>query len=152
VLTRSTHRVYALAIGALVLAYGLFAYLSWALPASAQTLPEDAPVGATLTLSDTGVRLIIGLVLPIVLGLIVKASNPEWVKVIGGIVVAAIAALITDNLQDNGTAVLSWDMFVGAVLIYVPQVVSYLGIWKPLDLNNRLAPDKGLIPIERQAA
>lgn len=149
-LTGITRRVLTIAAFIAATVFAVVAVL--ASPASAQTVDPEAPVGAVLTLSDTGVRLLIGLVLPVVLGLIVKVTNPEWVKVIGGIVVAAIAAVITENIQDNGTAVLSWDMFVGAVLIYVPQIVSYLGIWKPLDLNNRLAPDKGLIPIERQAA
>lgn len=102
------------------------------------------------TIDEVGVSIIVGLLLPLVLGVLVKPTNPPWVKVIGGIVVAAIAALVKENIQDDGTAIISWAMVIETALIYLPQIAAYLGIWKPLadgDLNGKMGP--GVIPIER---
>jgi hypothetical protein len=101
------------------------------------------------TIDEVGVSIVVGLVLPLALGILIKPTNPPWVKVIGGVVVAAIAALVKENIQDDGTAVISWPMVVETALIYVPQIAAYLGIWKPLandDLNGKMGP--GVIPIE----
>lgn len=104
-----------------------------------------------ITIPEVGVSIVIGLFLPLLLGILYKPTNPPWVKVVGGIVAAAVAALIQNNIQEDGTAVISWLMLVEAALIYVPQILSYLGVWKPLaddDLNGRMGP--GVVPIERR--
>jgi hypothetical protein len=118
-----------------------------------QEAPGDAPVGDTLTLSAASVNIIIGVLLPILLGVLLKESNPQWVKTIGGIVVAGIAAIVTEAIRDDGTAVLSWDMFLTFVTVYVPQIVSYLGFWQPLGRDTsagtfNLALGPGVVPFE----
>jgi hypothetical protein len=122
-----------------------------------QEAPPSAPVGQTLTVSAAGVNILIGVLLPLLLGVLVKPGNPEWVKVIGGIVVAGAATLITEAIRDDGTAVLSWDMFLTFVTVYVPQILAYLGVYKPLgndtpqgSFNGALGP--GVIPFERRSS
>jgi hypothetical protein len=131
-----------------------------AIPAGAAALQEpsgDGPVGSTLTLNATVVNILIGVVLPILLGIALKPSNPQWVKTIGGIVVAGVAAVITNAIRDDGTAVLSAAMFLQFVTVYVPQIVSYLGLWKPLgedtaagSFDGALGP--GVVPFEKRPA
>lgn len=103
-----------------------------------QNVTPDAPL--SLHVSEVGVSLLLGLVLPFVLALVLRPAAPEPVKVIGGIVVAGAAALIKEAVQADGSAVLSWEMLVQFALIYVPQIAAYVGIWKPLNINARTGP------------
>lgn len=94
-----------------------------------------------LTISAAGVSIIIGLVLPVLYGLILKPSAPSSVKAIGGIVVAAAASLVQNAVRaEDGVAVISMAMVVQTALIYIPQVAAYLGVWKQLDVNTRTGP------------
>jgi hypothetical protein len=104
----------------------------------AQNVTPDAPLG--LNVSEVGVSLILGLFLPLVLGFILRPTAPEPVKVVGGIVIAGVAALIKEAVQADGSAVLSWEMLVQFALIYGPQIAAYAGVWKPLDINTRTGP------------
>lgn len=147
----------AVLIGGLLLTALVALTLVFDPPAGASVLQEasgDAPVGQTLTVSAAGVNIIIGVLLPILLGALLKEGNPQWVKTIGGIVVAGVAAIITEAIRDDGTAVLSWDMFLTFATVYLPQIVSYLGFWQPLgtdtaagSFNRALGP--GFVPFER---
>lgn len=91
-----------------------------------------------LTISAAGVSILIGLVLPVAYGFFVKPTMPSAVKAIGGIVVAAVAALVTNAVRADGVAVISWDMVVATALVYVPQVAAYLGVWKQLEVNEKV--------------
>lgn len=123
----------------LVLAFllTLFALASVAAAASVQETVPDAP---GVTVPEVGVSLVVGLFLPILYGFFVRPSNPELVKVLGGILVAAAASLILNAVQQDGTAVLSWQQVVDVALVYIPQIAGYLGVWKPLDINERTGP------------
>lgn len=101
----------------------------------AQNVTPDEPLG--LTVSEVGVSILLGLVLPVLLGFVLKPGAPEAVKVVGGIVIAGAAALIKEAVQADGSAVLSWAMLVQFALIYGPQIAAYAGVWKPLDINTR---------------
>ena len=101
----------------------------------AQNVTPDAPLG--LHVSEVGVSILIGLVLPVLLGFVLRPTAPEPVKVIGGIVIAGIATLIKEAVQADGSAVLSWEMLVQFALIYGPQIAAYVGIWKNLEVNSR---------------
>jgi hypothetical protein len=107
-------------------------------PALAQDVPPSAPFAGTFTLSQFGVTLILSFFAPLVLGLIVRPGNPEWVKVLLGALVAGIVTLVRNAIQDDGTAVLSWAMFTEFGVAWLAQVAAYLGVWKPLDVNARV--------------
>jgi hypothetical protein len=94
-----------------------------------------------LTISAAGVSIIIGLVLPVLYGLVLKPTAPASVKAIGGIFVAAAASLVQNAVRaEDGVAVVSMAMVVQTALIYIPQVAAYLGVWKQLDVNTRTGP------------
>jgi hypothetical protein len=100
-------------------------------------------LGAVFSLSPVYVTVLIGVVLPILVGLITKTSAPAKVKVIANMLLSAAAALITGALNEEGYALISTEMLAQAVILFVVSTASYLGIYKPLEVPERLAPDKG---------
>ena len=93
------------------------------------------------------VRTIVVLVIPVLVGLVTKASASDRVKAVVTIVLAAVGTLIVNATGDDGSAVVSapvvWDWLVTTGL----AVASSLGVLKPLaggDLNGKLAPSVGL--------
>lgn len=116
------------------------ALVAFAGMASATTLQETVPDTPGLTIPEVGVSILVGLFLPIVYGFLVRPSNPELVKVVGGVIIAASASLVVNAIQNDGTAVLSWQQVVDVALVYIPQIAGYLGVWKPLEINERTGP------------
>ena len=129
-------------------------------PAGAAVLQEaadSAPVGNVLTVSAAGVNLLVGLVLPVLAGIALKETNPAWVKVIFGILLAGVAALVTEAIRDDGTAVISWDMFLTAAQLWAVQIAAYLGIYRPLGQDTargsfNASLGSGFVPFERGPA
>lgn len=109
-------------------------------PAGAFAVSGEVTDTPGLTISEVGVSVVTGMVLPVVYGFLVRPSNPPFVKVVGGIIVAASASLVLNAVQADGTAVVSWQQVVDVALVYVPQLAAYLGVWKPLDVNERTGP------------
>lgn len=108
---------------------------------------------APLTTEDVGSQFVItspvwtvltGLLLPIVVGLITKASASNRFQAIVGIVVAAVGALVLRATTVDGAGVLDKALVLDIALVYIPQIASYLGIWKQFDLNQKTAPNSGL--------
>jgi hypothetical protein len=116
----------------------------------AQDVPDESPIGALFTINQTTVMIILSVVIPLVLGVLLKPTNPEWVKVLAGGVVAGIATLITEAIRDDGTAVLSQEMLVQFAVQWIGVIATYLGVWKPLQINRKMGP--GIVPIEKKAA
>lgn len=128
-----------LGLGALLLAA--------AMPACERTASAQDSSGldaSTVTIDKPWVAIITGLLLPLVVGLVTKLNASNTVKVAVGIVVAGLAAVITEAIQDDGSAVLGWDTLETFVMVYGTQLLTYLGIWRPLSLNARTAPGTGL--------
>ena len=97
-----------------------------------------------MTLDATVVAIVLGLVLPFVVGLMTKLGASKAVKATVGIVVAGIAATIQNALKDDGTAFISSEMFLNFVLVYGTQLLSYHGLWSNFSVNEKTAPDKGI--------
>jgi hypothetical protein len=124
--------------------------------AGAQVVPDgnaspDTPVSAVFTVNNTLVTLITGLVVPLVVALLARASNPAWVKIGLNAAVSAVATSFLSAVQDDGTAVLSQEWFVQAGVIFAASIMAYLGVWNPLasrqgGINTAMGP--GVIPIE----
>ena len=114
-------------------------------PAAAQVAPDgnaspDAPVGSWLTVNNTLVLFITGALVPIVNGLLLRPSNPQWLKVLVSQVVVTAVHAFSQTIQDDGTALLSQEWLVGLGLTSLVMVASYLGIWKPVADPNATMP------------
>jgi carbon starvation protein CstA len=98
-----------------------------------------------MNLNPTTVAIVAGFLIPLAVGLLTKVSAPDRVKAVAGIVLAAVAALITQATTADGGAVISQEMVVTWALALGTSIASYLGVWKPVaNINDHLLPDKGI--------
>ncbi len=118
------------------LAVVAFSLLVLAGPAGAQavdgTTDPDAPVGAIITLDNTWVYLITALLLPFVIGLVTKDSMPGWVKVGLAGAIGTVATAFLELVQDDGSAIISQEFLLKAVVTVGSAMFAYGNVWKPI--------------------
>jgi hypothetical protein len=122
-------------------------------PVAAFAADEIAPVvvggdASTITVLPVYWSILTGLVTPFLLGALNKVAGNKTVKGIFAILTAAVAALIERALiLPDGAAVISSGMLVDTLLIYGPQLATYLGVWQHINqgqgINAKLG--KGII-------
>jgi hypothetical protein len=115
--------------------------------AAAETAEAPDTVGAAFTVSSTLVTILLGIVAPIVTGVLVRPTNPSWVKVLVAGMVGTVLESIHQLVRDDGSVILSGEWALGVALILAAQFGSYFGVWKPVsggELNAKLGP--GVIP------
>ncbi len=101
-------------------------------------------MGEEFVLSGNVVTLVLGVLIPVLTGLVTKAEGSTTVKQIVAIVLSGAAALLANAVGDDGQAVVSVQTLFDAVVIWVIQIATYLGIYKPHDANAKLAPASGM--------
>ena len=108
----------------------------------------DAPIGQVFTISNTLVVLLLSGVLPLIIGILVKPTNPDWLKGLVAMLVTSVAHAISEAIQEDGTAALTQEWFVKLAITFLTTIGAYYGAWKPVvgngDINSRLGP--GVIP------
>lgn len=100
-----------------------------------------------LVIPNAWVPVIVGLLLPVITALLVKAGASNTVRVAVGMVLAGVTAVLTQAIVDGGDAVITWETLRLFLLTYGVQVLTYLGFWQPVSkdtLNARVAPSFGL--------
>lgn len=126
--------------------------------AGAQVAPDgnaspDAPASAVFTVNNTLVTLILGALAPLLIGFLLKPTNPEWVKVlVGGLVATAVTA-VSQAVQTDGTAALSQEWLLQLGLQWAAQIGAYYGIWNPVLARKggtNVAMGPGFIPIDER--
>lgn len=114
---------------------------------------EDVPTpvtvddaGSLYLLSPTWVKVITGLLLPILVGLLTKAEMNKVVKGVIGLVLSAASALVIRWTTLDGSLVFDQAALEDIVMIYGVQIATYLGIYRQGDLNQQsfMLPDKGV--------
>lgn len=85
----------------------------------------------------------VSLLLPVGIGLIMKASLSERAKAVTMLVVTAVVALINQITESAG--ILTGEGLQAWGFALVITIASYYGIWKPLGLGN-VAPEVGIGP------
>lgn len=93
--------------------------------------------------------LIVGLVIPIVVGLITKATLSAGVKAIIMIVLDGANALLAVSQLPDGSASVGRIAFYTAVTGIITSAATYLGVYRPLKLTSstsdgRLGPNFGI--------
>jgi len=134
-------------IAALVAA--LFAVL--AIPAMAFAADPVAPVGVAGTSHQLSITppvwtIVTGLLMPLVIALVMKASASPLFKGVVGIVAAALAAIVERATLADGHHVISAGLALDVLMVYGPQLLSYLGLWSHANINAKIAPNVGLGP------
>lgn len=120
-------------------------------PAAYAAAPDDV---AALSVSEAGSEFVIapvywsmltGLAIPVVIALLTKETLPTKWKAVLGIVAAALSSVVIRATTVDGSGVLDQALFVDTLLVFGPQVLSYVGFWKPvLDVNAKVAPNFGV--------
>lgn len=130
-------------IAALVAAF--FAIL--AIPTMA--FAAEAPIGVAgtshqLSITPPAWTIVTGLLMPLVIALVMKASASPLFKGVVGIVAAALAAIVERATLADGHHVISAGLALDVLMVYGPQLLSYLGLWSHANINAKIAPTKGL--------
>jgi hypothetical protein len=108
-----------------------------AAPAAGQVAPDgdvspDTPVSALATVNNALVVLAISTLVPIVNGLLLRPSNPAWVKVLVANLFATAVHAFAQTVQDDGTAFLTQEWALGLITTLLAMTAAYVGFWKPL--------------------
>lgn len=116
----------------------------------AQNLSPDATVGG-FTIYEPVVILLTGALLPLATSFLMRPTMPSWVKVVLGGATAVLATLIAENVQEDGSAFVSYEFLLQAAGTWVVSVLAYLGAYKPATngrLNEVTGPGLPIGPVD----
>lgn len=103
---------------------------------------------AEIELSALTVTLLVSLVIPVVTGLLTKASLSSGIKGLITLVLNAVNALIVGATLADGTAAFSQETLVVFLFGLAISVATYVGVYKPLNVTSNegglLAPAHGI--------
>lgn len=102
-----------------------------------------------LTLSPITVSYVIGVVLPLVVGLLTTQRLAPKYKALILVLLSAVAAAINISINDSGEAVFSQATLDTFIQTLIAGVASYFGVWKPFKLTSstpdgKLGPNSGI--------
>lgn len=97
-----------------------------------------------ITIDAVFVTAIVGVLIPIFVGLVTKLKASSSIKAVISIVLSAVQSLIVSSMIDGGGAIISKNTFILWVLSLIVSVASYVGIYKPTGISEKLLPNAGL--------
>lgn len=95
------------------------------------------------------VNFIIGMLIPLVTGLLTHINLSSKIKFMITLVLNAAAALITTNMLSDGTAVLSYQALFTGMYSLIVSLIAYHRVYKKANLTSstpdgKLAPNHGI--------
>lgn len=119
-----------------------------AAPALASAEPNAVKPGTVggVTLNAFAVTMLVSLLLPVVTGIVTKYSAPAIVKSLVALAVSSINGVVMGGLAVDGTAHIAKAAIMLAVLSFAIQTATYLGVYKPNDVNAALGQSFGIGP------
>lgn len=124
-------------------AFAMLIMLGTASVAGAQEVEGSDPlvdVVETITLDATLVLILVNFLLPVVNGIVLKANPKPIVAQILSALTSAVSGFVVAATQTDGTAIFTKQGLLFAAIAYLTQVATYLGVWKPHDVNSRTGP------------
>ena len=97
-----------------------------------------------MNLSATLVALVGSLVIPAITALLTKATASVGIKQAVTALLSAVSGLLAVSTQLDGTAVISKPAVVLAIGTFLSAQAAYWGLWRPHELNAKVAPTAGL--------
>lgn len=85
------------------------------------------------------VSMLIGVVLPIVVGIITKLGAPRGLQSVLLLFLASVLGLIVNATITNGTAVFSVEAILTAGIGWVTAIASHYGLLKPTGITPKVA-------------
>lgn len=98
----------------------------------------------SLTLTPVAWTIITGLITPFLIALLTKYAASSTLKGVVGIVTAAVAGIVERATLADGSALFTTGLLVDMLLIYAPQLLTYLGLWSHININAKIAPSAGI--------
>lgn len=99
-----------------------------------------------MTLDAVLVTAIVGTVLPLAVALATKLNAAPGLKAVLLLALSIANGLITTATQLDGTAVISREALLLALMSFITGVATHFGLFKPVQAQAKLLPDKGLGP------
>lgn len=103
-----------------------------------------------VVIAPSVVGIIISAVIPILVGLITKATLSSGAKAVFMLILNAVNALVTTAVTTDGSAIITRQAFANFVIGVVISVAAYYGVYKPnnvtSDAGGKLAPTVGIGP------
>lgn len=97
-----------------------------------------------MTVNAMVVTIILGTILPILVGLITKLDAPSGMKGAILIVLNAVQAGIVSATTADGSASFTTESLVLFAFGIATSLSTYYGVYKPLDVPSKLAPEFGI--------
>jgi hypothetical protein len=88
-------------------------------------------LSSTLTVNAVVITTLIGTVLPILVDFATKLAAPDWVRADLLLLFSIVSATLTNALVVDGSAILSTQTILLALLTWISGVVSYKAALKP---------------------
>lgn len=126
-----------------VMAIGAVSALIFTDVAHAQGV-DGANTIAEIRLSSLTVTLIVAVFIPIVTAIVTKLDTSSQVKGVVTLVLNLVNAAVVGAVIFDGTAVFSEEVLIAALIGMAISVASYLGFYKPVDINAKMLPEQGL--------
>jgi hypothetical protein len=105
---------------------------------------------AAFVVSAPVVTIILGTLIPLVTGILTKATLSPGIKGIITVVLNAVAAAVTTAVVADGSAVFSNQALLTFALGLVASTAAYYNVWNPNKLTSnpdgKLAPNSGIGP------
>lgn len=92
------------------------------------------------------VTALVSVAIPFVVGVVTKSSLHPTVKAIVTMFFSSVTALIVAHITDTGVSVISAEDALLALGSFLVATLSYLGLYKPVAANAKLAPKFGIGP------
>lgn len=99
-------------------------------------LPAGGADGTIVTISAPIVTFIVAALIPLLNGLLTRATTSSGVKGLLTLVLTLVSSLITTGVVADGTAVFGGQMFLTWALGFVVAVTSYLGVYRPMGVTS----------------
>lgn len=118
--------------------FGVIALPTLALAATDTPPPASLEVGAesAFHLDAALVAIIMGVLIPLVNGLVTKLSTSTSVKVGITLALSAVAGVVNTSMTDGGDALISQASILNAVMTFIMAFAAYGGVYKPLELTS----------------
>lgn len=126
-----------------ILAIGVLSALVFADVAHAQEIDSGGTI-AEIRLSVLTVTLIVSVFIPVATAIITKLDTSAQVKGVITLVLNLINSAVVGQVVSDGSAVFSQETLIAALIGMTISVASYLGFYKPVEINAKMLPTKGL--------
>jgi len=97
-----------------------------------------------MNLSAIIVTMVASVIIPAITALLTKATASVGVKQAVTGLLSAVSGLLAVSTQLDGTAVISKPAVVLALGTFLSTQAAYWGLWKPHEVNAKVAPGVGL--------